>query len=230
VSVALAAVVFDFDGVIADSEPLHLRTYQEVLGEFDLTLDPRDYYERYLGFDDAGVFRALAEDRGLRFTAQTLDALIARKAERLQALLGGAEALFPGAADCVRRCATAVPLAIASGALRPEIEHVLGAAGLRACFRAIVASGDTAKSKPAPDPYLRAVALLEADRSIRPAVNGAGSVAIEDSRWGIESAHAAGLRCIAVTHTYPPEGLRQADLIVRSLGEVTVEGLRRLVG
>ena len=60
----LAGVIFDFDGVLADSEPLHLRAYQEVLAPRSIALSTTDYYDRYLGFDDVGVFRAVARDQG----------------------------------------------------------------------------------------------------------------------------------------------------------------------
>ncbi|MCY4507541.1 MAG: HAD family phosphatase, partial [Acidobacteria bacterium] len=156
----LAGVIFDFDGVLADSEPLHLRAYQDVLAERGMTLGAADYYDRYLGFDDDGVFRTVCRDQGLVLDDETLAGLIRVKGERFEALAGQGEALFPGAADCIRRVAAEAPIAIASGALAPEIETVLAAADLRRHFRAVVASGDTPTSKPAPDPYLRALELL----------------------------------------------------------------------
>lgn len=133
--------------------------------------------------------------------------------------------LFPGAVDCVRRFGAEVPLAIASGARRQEIEHVLDVAGLRRSFAVIVAAGETPGSKPDPDPYARAVELLAAQA---PIPGPQCCVAIEDSRWGIVSAQAAGLSCVAVTHTYGRADLPGADLIVDSLGDLTIEGLRAL--
>ena len=224
----LAGVIFDFDGVLADSEPLHLRAYQEVLAPRGITLSTADYYDRYLGFDDVGVFRAVARDQGGELSEETLGRLIRVKGERFDTLVAQGEALFPGAADCVRRVAGEVPAAIASGALGPEIEALLSTAGLRDHFKAIVASGDTPRSKPAPDPYLRAVELL------RPFVGATGRdpaacfVAIEDSRWGIASALAAGLRCVGVAQTYPAEELRDAHAIVPTIGDVQLDTLRGL--
>ena len=222
----LAGVIFDFDGVLADSEPLHLRAYQEVLAERGMTLGAADYYDRYLGFDDDGVFRTVWRDQGLAIDEETLTELIRVKGERFEALAGRGEALFPGAADCIRRVAAEVPIAIASGALAPEIEMVLDAAGLRRHFRAVVASGDTPRSKPAPDPYLRALELL------RPNVTAAGLdpagcvFAVEDSMWGIESALAAGLRCVGVAQTYPASRLEAAHVVVPTIADVTPEVLR----
>ena len=217
----ISAIVFDFDGVLADSEVLHLRAYQEVLAPRGLQISREDYFARYLGFDDNGVFRTVAADRGLDLDDAGVEELIARKSKVFARLEANAEMLFPGAVACVRRLEAEFPLGIASGALRHEIESVLDRSGLRLCFRFIVSSGDTAASKPAPDPYLRAAVLHG-----RPASDCA---AIEDSRWGIASAKAAGMACIGITQTYPRDTLTTADAIVDSLDELT-PGLIRSLG
>jgi beta-phosphoglucomutase len=222
----LEAVVFDFDGVIANSEPLHLRVYQIMLASEGLGFSAEEYYARYLGFDDVGVFEALARDKGLRIEGR-MDALIAHKTEIYQDLVRHAPLLFDGAEACLRATAAAVPIAIASGALRHEIDLVLDASELGPLVPVIVAAGDTARGKPAPDPYLRAVELLSAHagRPLAPA----RVVAIEDSRWGLESARAAGLRTIGVTTSYRAEGLHPADLILPDIGHITLERLEHLV-
>ncbi|SRR6266851_1239948 len=222
---SLRAIVFDFDGVIANSEPLHFQAYRDVLAEEAVPLTERDYYERYLGYDDVGVFQALDLERG-SWTPARIGELVARKATRLEALERDLSILFPGAAGAVRRASAAMPIAIASGARGEEIRRVLDREGLAACFTAVVAAEDTAVSKPAPDPYLRAVALLA------PACGGrlaaAECVAIEDSHWGLESARAAGLRTVAVTHTYQAAALASADLVIASLDELDLRTLARL--
>jgi beta-phosphoglucomutase len=214
----VAAVVFDFDGVLADSEPLHLSAYQEVLASIGSALPREEYYARYLGYDDEGMFRALSEARGLDLDAAQIGALVAEKSRIMESLMAGSSVLYPGAADCVRRLGATWPLGIASGALRHEIEAVLQPHGLAPLFRFIVAAGDTQSGKPLPDPYQRAAAL----HGVQPA----SCVAIEDSRWGIESAKSAGLWCVALTHTYPVSELLDADAIVGSLAEVTPELIR----
>ncbi len=223
----LRAIVFDFDGVIANSEPLHFRAFRDVLARHGVELTEPDYYTRYLGFDDFGAFRAIAKDRGRTWAAAELTALIADKAERMEALERGASVLFPGAADAIRRAAAAVPIAIASGALGAEIRRVLDAANLTHHFKAIVAAEDTAAGKPAPDPYQRAVALLS--ECVGAAVLAADCVAIEDSRWGITSARAAGLRTVGVTSSYDAGELSEADLIIGSLAELDITSLQRLL-
>ncbi len=128
--------------------------------------------------------------------------------------------MYPGAAECIARLAARWPLGIASGAARNEIEMMLRGRSLDRYFRFIVAAGETPEGKPAPDPYRKA-ALLHGQAP-------AECVAIEDSRWGIESAKAAGLHCIGITHTYPVNELLTADAIVTSLAELTPELIEKL--
>src|SRR6266566_2818636 len=186
----LQAIIFDFDGVIADSEPLHLRAYQQVLEKEGIALSREDYYALYLGFDDSGLFRALAKDRGIAITDDQVDGWIDVKSQIVEELLTIDGVLFPGAVACVQTLARHKPLAIASGALEPEIELVLEHTGLTDCFKAISSASDGVRGKPAPDLYLLALAKL---RDIVQ-VDAKGCVAIEDSHWGLEAAKLAGLR------------------------------------
>jgi beta-phosphoglucomutase len=218
----LQAVIFDFDGVVADSEPLHFRALQDVLAARGIALTADEYYGSLLGYDDVAAMEVLERMRNLHLDRHERAALIAAKVGRYAELQASGELLCAGAADCIARLGAAVPLAIASGARRDEIERSLDRAGLTSAFPIIVASGDTPRGKPSPDPYARAVALLGAEPS--------RSVAIEDSRWGIESARVAGLRAVAVTHSYPASELASADLVVRCLDDVTIERLEALVG
>lgn len=213
------ALVLDFDGVIADTEPCHFRAFQQVLAGVGLTLSPEDYSARYLGFDDEGAFRAVWNDQGRSLTETAVADLVRAKAALLDAALAGGDLLFPGAADAVRRLSARVPIAVASGALRHEIETVLRRANLLSCIRAIVAAGDTPAGKPAPDPYVKAVAALD----VRPSQ----AIAVEDSQWGVQSARAAGLRCVAVTTSYPASAFADADLVVPDLAALTFDLLER---
>jgi beta-phosphoglucomutase len=131
--------------------------------------------------------------------------------------------LFPGAREFIHRAAAAVPIAIASGALRHEIDEIIGAAGVAKLFTAIVASGDTPLSKPSPDPYRLAFERLQqkTGRTLDPR----RCVAIEDSRWGLESARGAGLRCVALTTSYPAHELPGADLVADGLHTLTMQAL-----
>ena len=222
----IRAIVFDFDGVIANSEPLHFRAFRQVLAEHGITLTERDYYATYLGYDDVGAFRAIAEHEGVPITEAEITSLVARKAVVLEQLEHDGSLLFAGAREAIHRMATQCPIAIASGARRAEILRVLDHEGLTSIFRAIVGAEDTPRSKPAPDPYLLAVSLLAA--AIGEPLAGADCVAVEDSRWGLDSARAAGLRTVAVTHSYPAEELGRADLVITGLDQLTWLALQPL--
>ena len=222
----IRAVIFDFDGVIANSEPLHFAAFRDVLDEEGVAFSDGQYYASYLGYDDGGVFRAVADDRQVKWSAQAIDALVARKAARLEALERDRSLLFPGAVAAIERLGAVFPLAIASGALKAEILRVLDRAHLTGHFQAIVAAEDTRAGKPAPDPYLHAMTLLSA--AVGDPLAGADCVAIEDSRWGLESARAAGLWTIAVTHTYEAAQLGNADLVIQSLDALTVDKMNSI--
>jgi HAD superfamily hydrolase (TIGR01509 family) len=223
----LRAIVFDFDGVIANSEPLHFRAYRDVLAEIGVALTERAYFERYLGFDDVGAFEAIAADNALPIGHAGVRDLVERKAVRLEHLERDGSVLFPGAAEAVRRAAAALPIAIASGARADEIHRVLERERLASCFTAVVAAEDTAISKPAPDPYLRALTLLRA--AGQPDLEGRHCVAVEDSRWGLQSARAAGMRTVAVTNTYGKPALADcADVVIASLAAMDLDVLARL--
>jgi HAD superfamily hydrolase (TIGR01509 family) len=222
----LRAIVFDFDGVIADTEPLHFLGLRDVLAEQQVTLSEREYYARYLGYDDVGALRAIGADFGLSWTIDHVAQLAIKKAARVEALERDVSVLFPGAEAAIRRAADAVPIAIASGALRAEIRRVLDRADLTRYFAAIVAAEDTPASKPAADPYQRAVVRL-AD-AIGGPLRAADCVAIEDSRWGLESARAAGLRTVAISTSYDASELGDADLILPDIGALDLEALRAI--
>lgn len=221
----IRAVVFDFDGVIANSEPLHFQGFRDVLRDEGVELAQADYYGRYLGFDDAGAFAAMGHDNGRSWPVDRIRAFVARKAERMEELERDASVLFPGARAAIERLAAAWPLAIASGALKLEILRVLEREHLTRHFRIVVAAEDTPVSKPAPDPYRLAVTRLAG--AIGEALQPGDCVAIEDSQWGLQSARDAGLRTVAITHTYTADALTQADLVVSHLDALTRDFLTR---
>jgi beta-phosphoglucomutase len=167
------------------------------------------YYEYYLGYDDRGVFQKLAVSQGWTLDDTQLQALIRAKGRAYEAAIERTDVLFPAAAACIAALAAAFPLGIASGALRHEIESILRRARLDHHFDFIVAAGDTRQSKPWPDPYVRAAELHD--------VPAGECLAIEDSRWGIESARAAGLKCVGITTTYSAKELTTADRVIDSL-------------
>jgi HAD superfamily hydrolase (TIGR01509 family) len=221
VSAPVSAVIFDFDGVLANTERLHFHAIQDALAEHGRALDERAYYERFLGYGDRDVFVEVAREGGWPLDADVLRSLMSLKSSRYRHHLAAGDALYATAVPCIRLLAPRFQLAIASGSLRQEILDILEAGAIREPFLAVVGADDVEHGKPAPEPYLKAAAAL--------GVAPSSAVAIEDSRWGLESARAAGLKTIGVTTTYPAAALAPADAIVNSLDEVTVgliEGLQ----
>jgi len=215
------AVIFDFDGVLADTERLHLLALQEVFAARGWALTDADYFAHYLGYDDRGIVTAFSEAGGIQVTPREAAAVLADKKRVYGELLAAGRVLFPGARACIQRLSEVFPLAIASGSLRGEIEHILDANQLRDAFTAIVGADDVREGKPAPDSYLSAASAL--------GVQPARALAIEDSPWGLQSARSAGLVTIGVTTSYRADGLPGADHVIASLDEVTVPLVRTLL-
>jgi beta-phosphoglucomutase len=211
--VPLRAAVFDFDGVIVDSEPLHFRALHDALLEDGVAITREEYWGIYLAYDDRGaILRALEQHREPA-DAGRVARIQARKVARFAELIPRIPVL-DGASEMVRSLAAEVPLAIASGARHEEVESILAGLGLRDSFSAIVGAEDAACTKPDPAPYLEAARLLAArERGLRPA----DCVAFEDSPPGIQSALGAGMRVVGVASSYPVEELRAAHRVVRSL-------------
>ena len=210
---SIAAVVFDFDGVLADTEGLHLSAFQRVFQAKGWHLDEQSYYDRYLGCDDVGLVVSFAQDREVAVADHEVRTLVEDKGRVFAGLVAAGDVLYPGARECVERLSARFALGIASGALHGEIEAILDAAGLRSRFRTIVAADDVTATKPSPEPYLAAARQL----GVAPAL----CVAVEDSAPGLASARAAGMRTVAVTTTTPRHLLDAADRVIGQLAELS---------
>ncbi len=224
----LRAVIFDFNGIIVDDEPIHFRLFQRVLGEEGIALTEQDYYARYLGFDDRGAFIAGFREQSRPLSAQKLQELIERKADYYQEAIRNHVTVFPGVKNLVSDLAQTLPLAVASGALRHEIETILKTAGLLNHFRAIIAAEDVTQGKPEPEIYLKALAALNARGGNGKPIEAADCVVIEDSKEGIKGALRAGMKCLAVTNSHPAELLGEADAVVKSLEDVKLTFLQNM--
>jgi HAD superfamily hydrolase (TIGR01509 family) len=217
---SILAVIFDFDGVLADTERLHLAAFRDVFAPRGWPLDDDAYFNRYLGYDDVGLVKAYADDRGVSLVDDDIAALVERKGVAYRRQLGRGDVLYPGAVECLTRLADRFALGVASGALRSEILDILSAAGVLSRFRAIVAADDVSRTKPAPEPYLKAAARLGVDPR--------RCVAVEDSRWGLESATVAGMRTFAITTTSAASSLTMAHRVIAHLDELTAEAIDAL--
>ncbi|HYV05977.1 MAG TPA: HAD family phosphatase [Blastocatellia bacterium] len=222
----LKAIVFDCDGVIADTEPVHLAAFQTVLAAEGISLSKELYYREYLALDDFGCYSKAFADHGLALSRQKVDELIERKAAAVKPVITEHLRLFPGVVDFIRRASQQVTLAVASGALRREVELILRTADIAGCFKAVVCAEDVARGKPHPDPFLEALARINSgvDSPIKPGE----CLVVEDSIHGIRSAHAAGMLCLAVTNSYPSETLAEADLVAGTLDGFSLAQLESL--
>jgi beta-phosphoglucomutase len=201
------AALLDYNGVLVDDELVHLAAFQDALRPLGIELSEADYWQRYLGFDDDGAFRAILRDAEREVSdvivRELIDAkrplYLARAREELKA--------FPGAAEVVRALRGAGPVGVVSGALRNEIELGLHVLGVREQIGQIVAAEDTRAGKPDPEGYVLGLRWLESQIG-----SGLGSdvLVIEDSLSGVEAAKAAGLTCLAVGHSYSLKDLRRA--------------------
>ena len=211
--------LFDYNGVLVDDERVHLEAFRDVLRPRGVEVSERAYWERYLGFDDAGAFSAMLADAGRVASVSEIEALIAAKKPRYLERAKTALAGFPGAAEVLRRRAAGAPVGVVSGALRDEIDLGLQLLEIEDSVRFVVAAEDTRACKPDPEGYRIAIAKLE-ELGIEHASN---AIVIEDSLAGVQAAKAAGLLCIAVAHSYAAPELVEAgaDHVAARIADLT---------
>jgi HAD superfamily hydrolase (TIGR01509 family) len=221
----LLAIIFDFDGVIADTEPLHFAGFRKTLAEIGISLTEPDYYANYLGYDDRGCFIAALAAHHRPLEPAALAQLMERKARAYLESVTDHLVIFPGVREFVREAAASYPLAIASGALRHEIEFILEQAGLRKEFLHITGAEDVANGKPDPQPFLHALDAVNQRRPNRTIAPGSCLV-IEDSIPGLRGAKAAGMKVLAVANTHTIQDLHEAHATAQSLSQVRLDELR----
>ncbi|MEO1235549.1 MAG: HAD family phosphatase [Planctomycetota bacterium] len=227
----LQAIVFDFDGVIVDSEPMHYQAFVMVGKSIGFSFTYEQYLAQYIGFDDRDAFRLMLATSGQEPTPDRVAELCHQKQAAFDAVLDAAAAAdtgsenadarsiaIPGSLDLIDEChAAGLPIAIASGATHADIDLMLNLLGRRDRFEIVVAADDVERSKPDPASYALAAQRL--------GVDPASALAIEDTAAGLRSARGAGLRTLALTTTGPAEPLADADRLLPDLAGVTLEQL-----
>lgn len=222
----IKAVVFDFDGVIADTEEFHFNCLRKALQMEGILIDRQTYNETYLAMDDEGCFReAFLKNKQKEISKAKLEQLIRYKAELLESQLSKVN-LFQGITEWIQEYSTRVLLGICSGALRNEIVSILNQHSLLERFTTIVTAEDVHRSKPSPEGYLLAMQQLR--EKSQKYISPFECLAIEDSMAGIEAAKAASMYCAAITNSYPREKLYRADIIVSSVTELILEEISNL--
>ncbi len=223
----LRAVIFDFDGVITDSETLHLRAFNQVLSQYGVEITTKDYYEDYLGLIDIDCFRLVAERNRLGLDRQGIENLVKEKNQIFEKLAKAESRIIEGVRDFLQMLKqNNIPMAIYSGALLAEIELILEQAELRPFFEAIVSAEQVKNGKPNPEGFLLALRKLNEDNQNPILANEC--IVIEDSHWGLAAAKAAGMHTVAITNSYDAEQLAMAEKVVNHLSQLSINDLQKL--
>ena len=216
------AVLFDFDGVLCNSEPLHFLAFHNVLKSEKIELTEADYYNELIGFDDKGAFKRIFALRGRELDPKTFLRVMTAKGEVMMDLIRRRKFKpLDGVEEFVRSLWRHCPLAICSGALREEIEAMLEGLALRDCFNVIVAAEDVEVGKPDPRGYIMTMELIS-EKFARKTLKPADCLIVEDAPTVIHEVKKLGFPTLAVTTSYPPEKLSQADHVVTSLAPAEV--------
>jgi len=230
----LRVVIFDFDGVITDSEILHFRAFNQVLGQYGIELTKQEYYKTYLGFNDADCYGLLIQQGLLKAGQEQIGNLIDEKKHIYKELAKTEGKMIEGVREFLTLLEdNSIPMAICSGSLLTEVEMVLEDTGLRHLFEVIVSGEQVKKGKPDPEGFLLTLKRLNDNATSEKAGNQnhilpGECIVIEDSHWGLEAAKAAGMHTIAVTNSYGAEQLGMAEKIVNQLDELSIEDLQAL--
>jgi beta-phosphoglucomutase-like phosphatase (HAD superfamily) len=223
----LGAVIFDFDGVLVDSEQIHHKAFNRVLTKFHYQLSSRDYYDRLLGLSDEELLRIVDKERNLSLSNQQFGQLLGEKANLFKEMAATEAGIIEGVPKFLNMLSDGrIPMAIYSGALLPEIEMILKGAGLRNYFEVIVSAEQVEKGKPDPEGFLLALKLL--NKKLKKSIKPEDCVVIEDSHWGLEAAKVAGMRAVAITNTYAAEHLKPADKVIVHLSDLSLSELNAI--
>jgi HAD superfamily hydrolase (TIGR01509 family) len=205
----LKAIIFDMDGVIVDSEPIHEQAFRQIFEEMGYGQTHGMEFQSYYGRSDRSLWiDFVAKHR----PAQSLESLIAWKQARFIDLIRQAQPVFSAVEGLLEKLAPKHALAIASGSNHQVINEVLAMRNLRRFFPIVVSVQDVPRGKPAPDVFLRAAALLN--------VPPEACCVIEDAAAGVEAALAAGMTVIAITNSLPAEKLLRASHVVTTYAEI----------
>jgi len=223
----LKAVIFDFDGVISDSEPCHLAAYNEILADFGIQISKDQYYAEYLGFTDYELLKDIKKRYKTDFKGISIEQLIEQKAEVFQELIRQTDHLIDGIVELIEELKkNNIKVAINSGAIAADIKVMLAGCPIGNSFDVIVCADDVTKGKPDPQGYRLTLEKLNAV-SDSP-ISAKQCVVIEDSHWGIVSAKKAGMHVIAVTNSYAADQLKDAEMIIDSVRQLKISDMQKL--
>jgi beta-phosphoglucomutase len=219
----IRAVIFDLDGTLVDTEPIHFAAFNEVLRPDGIEIPFGEYCARLIGLNDRDCFSTVLRENRKDAGEHHVAELVARKTVVYQAMVAERDVTYPGAEKFVRDCAQRFPLMIASGTLRAEAEAILRRAGLRELFLDIIAAEDVERGKPEPDGFIAALGRIGFLLRQRDPVLADECLAVEDNRVGIEAAHRAGMKVLALCHMAPASELAAADVVRNSISDLDLD-------
>ena len=223
----LKAVIFDFDGVICDSEPLHFQAFNDALAKDGVEIPISKYYRDYLGYTDYECIKIINKNYSIGLDEKGMEDLAKRKCEAFEELVRRNKNIIEGVAELLELLkAESVRMAICSGAIAYDVKIMLEGSDLADYFEFVVSADDVKKGKPDAEGYL--LSLEKLNDACDEKIEASECVVIEDSHWGIEAAQKAGMPTVAVTNTYAADEFETADLVVKRLDELTIEQLRGL--
>ncbi|MEJ2701768.1 MAG: HAD family phosphatase [Sedimentisphaerales bacterium] len=223
----LKAVIFDFDGVITDSEVLHLRAFNRSLVPFGIEITTKDYYQNYLGFSDFDCYEALIEKGLLKIEEGQIADIIKEKSRIFEHLTRTEGRTIEGVHDFLTMLKqNDIPMAICSGSLLVEIELMLDEAKLRHFFTTIVSAEQVKKGKPHPEGFL--LSLRKLNQVCHLPILARECIVIEDSQWGLKAGKDAGMHTVAVTTSYEAAQLTLAEKVVNRLTELSLADLQQI--
>ena len=219
----IRAVLFDLDGTLVDTEPLHFAAFNEVLRPEGIEIPIDEYSARLIGLNDRDCFSTVLRENRKDASFEHVAELIARKTAVYQAKVAEREVLYPGAAKFVRDCARRFPLMIVTGTLRAEAEAILRRAGLRELFLDIIAAEDVERGKPEPDGFIAALGRIGFLLRQRDPVLADECLVVEDTQAGIAAAHRAGMKVLALCHISTAVDLAAADVVRPSISGLDLD-------
>jgi beta-phosphoglucomutase len=219
----IRAIVFDLGGTLADTEGLHFAAFNEALKPEGIEIPRDDYYARLIGFNDHDCFAAVLGEHRSDADEALIAGLTARKSVVYQQMLAERDVLYPGAEKFVRECARRFPLMIATGTLRAEAEAILRRAKIRELFLDIIAAEDVECGKPEPDGFIAALGRIGFLLRQRDPVLAEECLVVEDTKAGIEAAHRASMKVLALCHNASAEDLAAADVVRKSILDLDLD-------
>jgi len=214
----IAAVIWDMDGVLADTAPHHLRAWQETFAKRGIKFTEADFKRGFGIRNDAIIKNTLGEQT----TKAEIEAIAKEKEATFRRIIGKDVKPLPGALELLKALdERGIRMAIASSTTIENIHLIIGSLGIADYFKAVITGHDVTEGKPSPQVFLLAAQKLGAEPK--------NCIVVEDAVAGVKAAKSAGMYCVAVSNTHPKEKLNEADLIVASLEMVTVKDLEKLL-